>query len=179
MFEEADMKGIAARAIGIVVAAAVFQLLPASAQAQPQEQAALNLTLKKTYIKTANNSVPLHPFDPVFGMADAFTPTIVSCVGAGSCVAQVDLSAMFAYLDDDLLFACVYLDGDHQGVLPQWCAQLAPKSTLGGQLTSASGFTWAFPITPGNHEIAVKMSTYGDPSAIVVARSVTISVFKP
>lgn len=168
------MKRFSSRAIGVVIVAAACHLLPTTAHAQAQEWSTENLILKKTYIKTGSDEFVLH-----FGYQDVFTPTTISCSGAGSCVVRVDLSAMFGFLDNQFLLACVYLDGTAQGVLPGSCVNLAPRSDVGGQLFFSSGFTWAFPVTLGNHVITIQMSTYGDPEASVSFRTQAISVFKP
>jgi hypothetical protein len=108
----------------IAVSAVVLHLWPGDARAQEYE--ASNLTLKKSYIKSDFDVLPLHA-----GSAALFTPTTVSCPGAGTCLIRVEITEQILGLDSEAeLRNCIRVDGSFSGVFPNGCVRHNYVATL-------------------------------------------------
>src|SRR5262245_28451042 len=99
----------------IFIGTVVLHLWPATALAQ--EQQALDLTLRKTHIKTTAELLSLAP-----PLADAFTPTTVTCPANATCLLRVEVNAGIAQFPTQAtLRACLRVDDSFTGVFPQAC----------------------------------------------------------
>jgi hypothetical protein len=158
-----------------VVAIATVVLAATSwSSAYAQEQVWSNLTLKKSHMKSTWNSVIVRND----GLAEAFTPTTVSCPGAGACVVQVQADIFVeGFLEAEAeLGAYVFVDGD--------LVDIAPLSDYPHAYKFQRNFMSAMEVTPGTHTIEVKLSIWTylcciEPSAGVSRRTLAISVYKP
>ena len=157
------------------VAIATVMLAAASwSNAYAQEQVWSNLTLKKSHMKSTWDGVTVTNAE----LAEAFTPTRVSCPGAGACVVQVqaDIFVQGFQEPEAELAAYVFVDGE--------MVDIAPLSDYPHSYKFQRSFMSATEVTPGTHTIEVKLATWTylcciEPLASVSRRTLTISVYKP
>jgi hypothetical protein len=167
---EKEMKALSHRLMGLVIAGVVAGLWPSMGYGQ--ELAALDLTLKKTSVKTSNVLEPLAPWG-----VQAFTPTTVSCPNGGTCLVRVEVATQVRYLyPTDNVAVTVLIDG--HVVAPNPTIVLA-SNTANYPGTSAHSFSWAQEVTPGPHVIEVRVATLVGFDSFLDHRSLTISVYKP
>jgi hypothetical protein len=157
------------------VAIATVVLAAASwSSAYAQEQVWSNLTLKKSHMKSTWDGLIVSND----GLVEAFTPTTVSCPGAGACVVQVQADIFVEGFQEAeaSLAAYVLVDGE--------LVDIAPLSDYAHAYKFQRGFMSATQVTPGTHTIEVKLSTWTylcciEPNASVSRRTLNISVYKP
>jgi hypothetical protein len=178
-----DTKGISMntliRRLPVLLALAAATLAAGAQAAQAQvlvEEAALDLTLKQTHIKTSGYGLFLSPV-----AKDVFFPLTITCAGKTSCVVQVQLALKVGGLqpEDDALVA-VTLDGAAEQMRPGHVSGpqgLALMRAHGSEAHITQTMTWVDAVAPGTHEISVRVRTLlGEAS--VGARTLTVSVFK-
>lgn len=137
------------------------------------EDAAANLTLRKTYLKTQAGSAVLVPI-----WADAFSPTTIACPDdPGSCAVRVEVSSVFEQIEPGSV-AMVRTRVDGASPLPTTAIEVDSTST--GTLSNARTFTWMKTgVAAGNHVVDVEfgMAGLGEP-ALAGQRTLTIEVYK-
>jgi|SRR3954468_7036440 hypothetical protein len=144
-----------------------------TAPASAQELAALNLTLKQTYTKTATSYGDI---DNQF--MDAFTPTTVTCPKQGNCMVQIQVSiiteTLWAY---DEFIAAVTIDGQLANPSPNGNVVLRGNlKDIEDDSPQASSFTWVQVVKPGAHVVAVKVRA-NQHTLNLRDRSLVISVY--
>lgn len=156
----------------IAVSAVVLHLWPGDARAQEYE--ASNLTLKKSYIKSDFDVLPLHA-----GSAALFTPTTVSCPGAGTCLIRVEITEQILGLDSEAeLRNCIRVDGSFSGVFPNGCVRHNYVATLQNKTLTLT-LAWVVPVTAGTHQIEVRTAVVDDiDGSMATVRLLTIQVLK-
>jgi hypothetical protein len=154
----------------VVIGVAAIGGRPSTVHAQ--EQVALDLVLRKTYMKTDDTTFT-PPYS--FGVFPVFTPTTVSCPNGGTCTVRVEVSAEMS-VTSGTIYGRVYVDQQEvQGAV-------ALISTLPSQhQRGAHTHTWMVGgLAPGDHTIDVNFWFPGVESVTWVSqRTLTISVYKP
>jgi hypothetical protein len=144
-----------------------------TAPVNAQEIAALNVTLKQSYTKTATS---FGDIDNQF--MDALTPTTISCPQKGNCMVQIQLSAITQILwPYDEFIAAVTVDGQFANPSPGGTVVLrANLEATEDDNTQASTFTWVQVVKPGQHVVAVKVRA-NQHTLNLRERTLVISVF--
>jgi hypothetical protein len=153
-------------AFGFAGAAFVGGAWPATAGAQ--EQAVADLTLRKTYMKTVGSQLVLDVAERA-----AFTPTVVTCSGGGTCTLRIELSA-FIYTVTGVVGARVLVDGQVVDV-NEMDYNVQPSQA------GVRSFAWMREgVMPGNHIVEVRLtrSPALDDGTQAQHRILTVSVFK-
>jgi hypothetical protein len=153
-------------ALGFAGAALVGGAWPTTAGAQ--ELAVADLVLKKTYIKTVGSQLVLNLAERA-----AFTPTVVTCGGGGTCTLRIELSA-FIYTVTGVVSARVLVDG-----------QVVDVSEIDYNVTPSQAgvrsFAWMREgLLPGDHIVEVRLmrDAPADDGTQAQHRILTVSVFK-
>jgi hypothetical protein len=158
----------------VVVGTTVF----VSGQAFAQEVYLPGRVLQKTAMKTQNLFLALS------GVAqDAFTPTIVTCPGAGTCTLHIEVSTGFLSLTSgEQLNVIVKVDGTGVGVLPSSRVVVAAvANSTAAYSTESRTFQWIRANVPaGNHTVDVEMVVAGGGfAATATSRTLKINIYKP
>jgi len=140
------------------VAIPVFTLLVAGsawiAPLKANELAALNLTLRQTYTKTAT------PYGDIYTQyMDAFTPTTVNCPQKNNCMVQVQFSVLTEGLPGyDEVVSAVQIDGQFANPSPGGLVVLrGVYNADGDDAPLATTFTWVQVVAPGKHVVTVQL----------------------
>ena len=142
------------------------------------EEAALNLAIRKTYIKTEDTDLGFNAAGQ-----NAFTDTVVNCPGAAgtTCTIRIEVSSQFGAVGNNLndrARILVSVDGSTANIFPN-----DSVTVENGPVNNVRALTFSFMkpgVSPGNHTVRVRFATGGCcETAAAFNRILTITVFKP
>ena len=162
------MQSYSFRRIGFAFVSALVLGAISPVTAAAQEEAAPNLVLKKTYMKSTTSQLQLNVAERAL-----FTPTVVTCGGSGLCALRVELSS-FIFTAAGVVSARLRVDG-----------QLIASTYFDYNVTPSQGgartFAWLVDGLPaGQHTIEVRLfrDAPADDGTQVQSRTLTVSVFR-
>jgi hypothetical protein len=164
------MRGPAGRGVAFLL----FALASTGAfDARAQADESLNLTLRKTYLKSVSGTMTVQE-----APSDAFTPTMVICPNdtSAGCTIRVEVSSTFEQIEA----GAVAMMQARIDTFPAPPGQVEVESSNTGTLGSARTFAWfRTGVAPGSHVVDVEFLMSGTGAAAQAGqRTLTIDIYK-